>query len=290
MDAENRIFILDNDNGRIAVYSADGQFLRGIGRAGPGPGEFEGSPNVLDGLALDGDFLVAFEGPTRRVQVFRTDGTYVSSFAKRLGLSSIAIAGERIYTSTAGQTGTDARIEVFSLSGDLVKEFGEGGVGEAETAREARRINRSLIAVAPTSGEVGRVYQYTPILRIYGRDGSLESETAVELRDPPQSQGDPPGVSLSERTLRALVARDIEYVVATDLWVVLLAGGVIRAYAGEGLEVAGEVSLLKPEGHVDAEDSMAAAALDIGVSPAGDMVCTTVAVEHEVWCYELQWE
>ena len=40
VDEEDNLHVLDGDNHRIMVYDSGGQFLRQIGSAGSGPGEF----------------------------------------------------------------------------------------------------------------------------------------------------------------------------------------------------------------------------------------------------------
>lgn len=68
------IYILDVGDAQVKVYSSAGEFLRRIGRPGRGPGEF------MRPVAIFVDSLVrVFDLSQRRVAVFRTDGTHLTT-------------------------------------------------------------------------------------------------------------------------------------------------------------------------------------------------------------------
>ncbi|MXW17661.1 MAG: 6-bladed beta-propeller, partial [Gemmatimonadetes bacterium] len=71
-----RIFVAEYTNDRVMVFSGDGEFVRSIGRAGEGPGEFR-HPTAM---AWDGnDRLWIAEGIRRPYQVFDSTGAYQKS-------------------------------------------------------------------------------------------------------------------------------------------------------------------------------------------------------------------
>lgn len=66
-DASGNLFILDQQNARIVVFDADGQFLRAMGSSGGGPGEFR-APRSMS-VSSDGEVAV-FD----QVSLVRFDG------------------------------------------------------------------------------------------------------------------------------------------------------------------------------------------------------------------------
>lgn len=72
--SDGRLVTADIKNPAIRVYSAQGKFLRAIGRAGEGPGEYR-----LPFLELDHDTVFIHDPRLRRVMVFTLDGTLVRS-------------------------------------------------------------------------------------------------------------------------------------------------------------------------------------------------------------------
>ena len=66
------IAVLDAAAQDIGIFSAEGRFIRTIGRSGSGPGEF--SPGVRRVLPVAGDRLVVPDPGLARVQLFSADG------------------------------------------------------------------------------------------------------------------------------------------------------------------------------------------------------------------------
>jgi hypothetical protein len=87
VDAERRIYVANPQTREIKVFSADGEFLRRIGRDGEGPGEFRN----IDGLTLAPDGIAALDPILRRVTVFAPSGEMVRTF--RLARSSMVMGG-----------------------------------------------------------------------------------------------------------------------------------------------------------------------------------------------------
>ena len=71
-------YMFDQGNNRIAVFDSNGRYQRSIGRAGEGPGEFQGPRPMW----LRNDTLAVFDIQQRRASLFRTDGTFISSFSQ----------------------------------------------------------------------------------------------------------------------------------------------------------------------------------------------------------------
>lgn len=79
IDALGRIYVSDGSNS-VHVYDSSGAWVRDIGRAGSGPGEFE---NIREPL-LRGNTLAVWDGNTRQFAIFDTSGLLVTSVALAL--------------------------------------------------------------------------------------------------------------------------------------------------------------------------------------------------------------
>lgn len=72
VDADNQLYVYEQLELSIRVYSPDGRLVRRIGRRGHGPGEFE-SRDVRFGVS--GNAVWTYDPSTRRLAVFDRDGT-----------------------------------------------------------------------------------------------------------------------------------------------------------------------------------------------------------------------
>ncbi|HRP07744.1 MAG TPA: 6-bladed beta-propeller, partial [Gemmatimonadales bacterium] len=91
------IVVLDRRPAVLRVFSADGGFLRTIGREGSGPGEY------LDfgELTIVGDTLVVNDRQNSRLVLFNIDGTHLRTFpAERTGMWPVATSDGRIQLDT----------------------------------------------------------------------------------------------------------------------------------------------------------------------------------------------
>jgi hypothetical protein len=75
--SDGRIFVSDEGNQHIAVFSADGVLLQTIGRQGQGPGEFQ-RIRRLDRFRQDS--LMVYDYALHRVSIFSLDGGFGRSF------------------------------------------------------------------------------------------------------------------------------------------------------------------------------------------------------------------
>lgn len=70
---DGHFFVNDSGNYRIAVFDQDGNFVRGIGRSGEGPGEFQN----ISGISVDAGVLHIFDSRSLRLTRYRIDGSLV---------------------------------------------------------------------------------------------------------------------------------------------------------------------------------------------------------------------
>lgn len=74
LDAERRIWVLDDQAMEIRIFDRDGRYIRTVGREGGGPGEFR-APQAIH-RAPDGTMWVP-DPQNNRLSIFDTSGTYL---------------------------------------------------------------------------------------------------------------------------------------------------------------------------------------------------------------------
>jgi hypothetical protein len=75
VDAQDRIWVVDQKPAVIKVYAPDGTFIRSVGREGQGPGEFQ-----VGFIAIRGEHVVVQDPRTSRATLFDTAGTFIRSW------------------------------------------------------------------------------------------------------------------------------------------------------------------------------------------------------------------
>jgi DNA-binding beta-propeller fold protein YncE len=117
VDEEDNLYVLDGDNHRIMVYSSDGEFLRQIGSAGSGPGEFYGCRDFC--LGGDGKIYVA-EAGNSRVQVLTGEGEYLTEFPLQHEITALEMGPNGNLYINADATESNNLVDVFSPAGELL--------------------------------------------------------------------------------------------------------------------------------------------------------------------------
>jgi len=103
--AESHTGVTDpNLVGRISVFDRNGKFLRVIGKAGTGPGEFR-TPHAVE-FDSQGRLIVA-DRHNHRIQILTKDGRFIGEYADFGRTSGLAIdANDVIYTADSESTET----------------------------------------------------------------------------------------------------------------------------------------------------------------------------------------
>ena len=137
--------------GRISVFNRNGQFLRTIGKAGTGPGEFR-TPHALE-FDSKGRLIVA-DRHNHRIQILTKDGKFIGEYDEFGRISGLAIdKNDIIYTADSESTervhpGWLKGIRIGSLKDGKVTTFipphktdaPEGAMGEGIAIDDAGNI------------------------------------------------------------------------------------------------------------------------------------------------------
>jgi DNA-binding beta-propeller fold protein YncE len=125
----DRIFVLDGVNSRVAVFDSEGAFLFDFGDAGSDPGEFKAPL----GLSVDyqGKIYVADSG-NHRIQIFDTKGNLLTYFAlKEDRYGDLADPTDVVFDKKNNRLlivdNDNHRLLVYTPDGKFIKEIGEVG-------------------------------------------------------------------------------------------------------------------------------------------------------------------
>jgi hypothetical protein len=91
VDGRGNIYVLDNGDRAIQVFSPDGRHLRAIGGNGSGPGEFRDPA----GFSVLGDsLLVTYDRVLQRLTWFGMDGQLVATRSVKLPMMQYGLVGD----------------------------------------------------------------------------------------------------------------------------------------------------------------------------------------------------
>ena len=78
-DMTGHCYIADSGNGRVQVFTEDGQYLRQFGKKGEGKGEI----GSCSSIAIDSDIVYIADEANHRISLFTCDGNFLTSFGTR---------------------------------------------------------------------------------------------------------------------------------------------------------------------------------------------------------------
>ncbi len=188
IDGEGNIYVLDQGNRRIVKFDAAGAFVREIGGAGTGPGEFS---NPID-LTLDkeGNIYVVDlpRGRSNKLVIIGRNGEHLNSFD--IG-TTYKLCGSRIAVNDQGLIYLNLPLEgtlfsVFTKEGRKVASFGE--VTQYETMIEnvisestaGNLLFNSVLFCLDNRGFVNTLDLTRPILRQYDTNHNLVFEKEIK--------------------------------------------------------------------------------------------------------------
>jgi hypothetical protein len=216
MDEEGNFYVADAGNHRIAVFSADGTYLRSIGRQGEGPGDLFGPINV----EIIGDQVRVPGGTGERTSYFNRNGRFVESLTfPRAGtyLRGMYRVDQHRVVAEVNLQETDSeamrygtRMLVLDTDWDTLATVDAGPIVMAEmrnakntfykAATETYEVREmptqsflyySGVAQAtylPARQEILVTDGMEPVLNLYRLDGSLQSRIRVDIPQEKVSQ------------------------------------------------------------------------------------------------------
>lgn len=182
VDAQGRRYVLDMGNHRVQVFSADGKFLKTIGRRGQGPGEFS-APNALE-LDAQGNLIVC-ETQAARIQTISAEGKVIRTVRITEGLTGDIhlLKSGGILTSTGASGGmTMIRMNQPQDAGlpPLFKILDAGGKIKSEFGRAVdfgsplvNQIANQVLAAVDDNDDIYCTFPFQNRIEKYSADGKL---------------------------------------------------------------------------------------------------------------------
>lgn len=133
LDKAGNVLVSDTSYSRVDIFDRNGNFIRNLGLAGTGSGEFT-SPQ---GIAVDqGGNIFVVDNYQARIQMFNADYRFVRAwgsrgagdgqFSRPVGIAVDATG--KVFVADAGNN----RIQVFDSSGTFLQKWGIEGYGNGE--------------------------------------------------------------------------------------------------------------------------------------------------------------
>lgn len=208
---DGSIVVSDGAALELRVFSPSGQFVRAIGQAGEGPGEFAVAPTMA---GLSGDTVIVFDRRSNRLTSFTLDGDLVGLVTLRSDVAGLPETIIRLEDGTflASSRWTDPSAEVtffdmrLELDSAVVARLDTGGT-PLDTLRVMPDRTRARIVQDAGSGQVRTIQANSPYsaravvassgggavvghsgvfeLELFGRDWSTEAILRVRGVDHP---------------------------------------------------------------------------------------------------------
>jgi len=119
---DNFLYILDDKESTIKVFSKLGKYIRSIGKKGQGPGEFL-NPTDFD---LNNNKIYVADFGNKRIQVLNLKGKYLDSFKTKIAFMKIIVLekGKKIITKNFNVNSKQKQFYCYDDSGKLLWKLG----------------------------------------------------------------------------------------------------------------------------------------------------------------------
>ena len=146
VDAQGNIYVSDIKDRRVKKFSAEGKYLRDIGRMGQGPGEFQGARN----LAVDDSSGDIYLADLLKVHRYDRDGAYQNSIPINGFFENFFIDKDGAFWARMSyfdeKTGQGRAFDKISRNGELTKRIAKFSASETGSLR--RGAEGSVIVTA----------------------------------------------------------------------------------------------------------------------------------------------
>jgi len=172
-DFEGLLYVPDDKNDEILVFSEEGRLVRRFGRTGQGPGEFLRPTGIFCGS----DYILVREIQNRRFQFFSLAGKYQSGFHCFKDYYSFVVVGKSLIgaplqSRLPEKPGDSALIDVMDLQGRVQRSFG----ATLDIPASNYMFDHLLHIALSTKNQIVVAFQFFPIVRLYSLEGKLIRE------------------------------------------------------------------------------------------------------------------
>jgi len=172
-DPDGLLYVPDDKNDEILVFSQQGQLVRRFGRTGQGPGEFLRPTGIFCGS----DYILVREIQNRRFQFFSLAGKYQSGFHCFKDYYAFVVVGKSLIgaplqSRLPEKPSDSALIDVMDLQGRVQRSFG----ATLDVPVSNYTFDQLLHLALSTKNQIVVAFQLFPIVRLYSLEGKLIRE------------------------------------------------------------------------------------------------------------------
>ena len=167
------IVVNDQKVNQLFMFDERGNFIKKIGRAGQGPGEF-GNPFCM---TTTSDSIIVADNSNMRIQYYDLEGNFIREYKIFKSLWDIAASTEGlIYTAPLRISPEYSLVDVLDKNGKLLTSFGQAGFGEKSTSLTTNMAKISL----NNKNDLYLAFNSFPLVCSYSAKGDLQNEYELE--------------------------------------------------------------------------------------------------------------
>lgn len=167
------IIVNDQKVKQIFMFDERGSFIKKIGRAGQGPGEF-GNPFCM---TTTSDSIIVADNSNMRIQYYDLEGNFIRDFKIFKALIDISVNTEGlIYAAPLRINPEYSLVDVLDKNGKLLTSFGKARFGEKSTSFISNRVKISM----NNKNDLYLAFNSFPLVCRYTADGNLQTEFKLD--------------------------------------------------------------------------------------------------------------
>jgi hypothetical protein len=156
--------LLDKGVGQAHILDEKFQYLRSIGKSGPGPEELKGATNI----EVTNNKFYIYDYTGNKLNIYDRNGQFLATHKTQAFLSEFTVESNKLYSCSNEQV--QAPLEIFDLkSGEVIKQFGQ----EASQA-----LNYPEQHTAKLEDKIVAIYSFnSPLIDVYSSEGEFLKRT-----------------------------------------------------------------------------------------------------------------
>lgn len=187
VDEAGSIYIYDNQDPSVKVFSPEGRLIRTIGRKGQGPGEFQRVSRIV---CVPGKRLLSLDGDQNRISIFTDEGSFIGSHNFQNSSSEIFFAADSFFArqERTFQPGTPSwtwkntlAVKAFYYEGQELFSYGKFQARQSGFVNEEGRQFSfskpfevlSVLAGDPKNARLFHCLNDKYLIEVYNREGRI---------------------------------------------------------------------------------------------------------------------
>jgi len=167
------IIVNDQKAKQIFMFDEKGNFIKKIGRAGQGPGEF-GNPFCM---TTTSDSIIVADNSNMRIQYYDFEGNFIREFKVFKAFIDITVNSDGlIYAAPLRISPEYSLVDTLDKDGKLLTSFGQARFGEKSTSFISNMVKISL----NNKNDLYLAFNSFPLVCRYTANGDLQTEFKLD--------------------------------------------------------------------------------------------------------------